>query len=68
MSEQRFYEFKEYHCPRCWRTLSWEKYENRPDRDDSLVLVHRGENNCKNQGKYFYPPVVQLTEVPEEMR
>lgn len=65
----RFYELKEYTCPRCWRTLSWEKYpESRKDRDDSLFLVHRGNIGCPNEGKFFYPPVVTFTEVSEEAR
>lgn len=58
--ESRFYAMVVYRCPICQTDLRWVK---RADQDDSMVLLHGRGGPCRLEGRAFYPPVVNMTEI-----
>lgn len=63
MAEFRFYRREVISCGQCGIAVEWRRRESVPD---SWMLVHPN-NPCKLRGKFFYPPPLNLNELPEDM-
>lgn len=60
MPEHRFYIRQEFFCPECRTVLRWAQ---RPEVNDSMMLVHEVFPLCSRSNKKYYAPVQQLTEI-----
>lgn len=58
---RRYYDRRQFLCPECLYELRWEA---RPDKVDSLILVH-DDFDCSRKGKRYYAPPIELTEFTE---
>jgi hypothetical protein len=65
VTDYRFYLIQELRCPHCKSKLDYERIEQYGDL--RIVAVHpsraKGGKKCPRQGKRFYAPGVNLTEL-----
>jgi hypothetical protein len=65
MSSVRFYLIQELRCPHCKQKLDYERWEEFGSY--RIVAVHparkKGNTKCPREGKKFYAPGVDLTEI-----